>query len=162
MRAAYKIFLHHNRPYKLITEAKTKRIVSEPITDFTSKSLTRLITRLHFTLRSQSHGMKLGIAAPQVGIYKQVMIAYGKLYINPSWHGASQSEEVIEGCYSCGGGHTQYKVKRDKYGWAKWVDAEGKEHEEKLKGIEAIVFQHELSHLQGRLISDIGTLVQPK
>lgn len=158
---AYRIFMFHNRPYKLISEKATKRIVSAKITNFKSKSLTRLITRLHFTLRSQSHGQRLGIAAPQIGVYKQVMIAYGELYINPEWQPSAQIDEMVEGCYTCSDGHNVYRLQRPKYGWAKWQDAEGKFHEEKLNGIKAIVFQHELDHLRGILISDIGTLQEP-
>ena len=150
--------MYLNRPYKLLPEDKIKRIVSEPITDFKSKSLVNLIARLQFTLSSQTHGSKLGIAAPQCGVYKQVMIAYGELYINPEWKGTSQKEEIIEGCYSCGEGHTRYKMTRDKYGWAKWQDHTGEWHEEKLNGIKAIVFQHEKAHLDGTIISDVGVL----
>lgn len=48
-----------------------------------------------------------------------------------------------------------FKKWRAPYGWAKWVEpTSGIVREEKLKGIKAVVFQHELDHLNGTLLEN--------
>lgn len=102
--------------------------------------------------------MRLGITAPQVGINKRFFIMMGKAMVNPEWKETkAPKNEVIEGCYSVG--KERYKVMRAPYGWAKWQDSNGNWHEEKLKGLEAIVFQHELDHLNGLCCIDTGEKV---
>lgn len=88
----------------------------------------------------------------------------GKVYINPEWTPTrAPKETIIEGCYSVGHDKT-YKVPRSKYGWAKYqtIDGEWRENE-KIRGIDAVVFQHELDHLDGKCCCDTGELnVPPK
>lgn len=99
--------------------------------------------------------MRLGIAAPQIGINKRVIIVRGNVMFNPEWMPTkAPPETVIEECYSVPG--KRFKVSRAPYGWAKWTNIDGKPFEDKLKGLPAIVFQHELDHLDGKCCIDVG------
>lgn len=131
---------------------------SVPITDFSGKGihdLERLVTVMVSTLNKQDWGQKLGIAAPQIGVNKRVFIALGRVFVNPEFTPTKAPPETItEGCYSLG--HRLFKVPRAKYGWAKWQDTRGNGFEEKLSGLKAIVFQHELDHLNGKSCVENG------
>lgn len=149
-----------NRPYKILEHHKMGNI-SKPVTVF-DKKFRHQVQRMNSTLNNQRWGMKLGIAAPQVGINKRFFIAMGKLYVNPEWTPTrAPKESVTEGCYSVG--HDKlYKVPRSKYGWAKWQNSNGDWAESKIRGLDAIVFQHELDHLNGKCCCDTGKLISPK
>ena len=111
---------------------------------------------MHFTLQSQGFGMKLGLAASQVGVYQRIALVEGTVCINPEWKSGSQVISSTEGCYSVEEGASPFVVTRDKYGWARYQNAQGEWQEEKLNGRKAIVYQHELDHLNGILCSDKG------
>lgn len=99
--------------------------------------------------------MKLGIAAPQIGENWKVMIARDKPYINPTFTPSKAPPEMVtEGCYSLP--NRKFKVPRAKYGWLKYQDVFGKEHEEKVSALLAIVVQHECDHLEGRSCVEAG------
>jgi peptide deformylase len=124
------------------------------VTKFDAK-LRHEIQRMVVTLSSQKWGAKLGIAAPQVGINKRVIISLGRVMINPEWQPSKAPPETItEGCYSVG--KKTFRVSRAKYGWAKWQTINGEWREEKIKGLPAVVFQHELDHLDGKCCIDTG------
>ncbi len=83
----------------------------------------------------------------------------GRVMINPEWHETKAPKiDVTEGCYSIG--KDTYRVPRAPYGWAKWQDSNGEWHEEKLKDLPAIVFQHEFDHLDGKCCADTGVKVE--
>lgn len=106
-------------------------------------------------LQNTQYGAKLGLAAPQIGINKRVIIVRGNVMFNPEWTPTKAPPEYItEGCYSVP--KRLFKVSRSKYGWAKWTNIEGQPCEDKLTGIPAIVFQHELDHLDGKCCVDVG------
>lgn len=78
--------------------------------------------------------------------------------VNPEFEPTkAPPEHSLEGCYSLGEGEI-YEVPRAKYGWAKWQTLNGEFVEEKVKGILAIVYQHELDHLNGKTCSEGGVL----
>lgn len=126
--------------------------------DFNSMILserTKLSTKLCSTLLEQVKGQRLGLAAPQIGINLRVFVFNGKVAFNPDWNPVKVGSVMMqEGCYSVP--NQIYVVERAKYGWAKWYDQYGEFHEKKLTGIDAIIFQHELDHLNGKCLPDIG------
>jgi len=98
----------------------------------------------------------LGLAAPQVNIHERVFILFdGKqfaIFINPRIVSVGPMEdEEIEGCISIPG--HQYKVRRPTTIVVK--DAIRTKPFE-LSGWTARAWLHELDHLNGTLISDIG------
>lgn len=148
-------------PKVLIHPDKRLKRIALPV-DFDKTTLiqrTVIIRKMGAALSKQTYGMKLGIAAPQIGINLRVMIVRGNVMFNPEWQPAKAPlESITEGCYSVP--YKVFKVPRAKYGWAKWTNIEGRPMESKLSGLPAIVFQHELDHLNGICCADIGEEVK--
>lgn len=149
-----------NKPRKILQypDPILKKI-AEPITDFDKDKLVRLFQMMTSALENQAHGQKLGIAAPQIGISQRAMIVLNVPMINPEWTPVKVGTvEMTEACYSLPFGE-KYRVTRAKYGWAKWYDLNGNLHEMKLRDLHAIVFQHELDHLNGKCCNITGELI---
>ena len=106
----------------------------------------------------------IGLSAPQVGVNLRVIVIQlmnaGKLVgpvqemINPVI--TNYSEEMVEyeeGCLSIPGEYI--KIERPRTIDIKFQDLKGKYKKWYLKGLEARVVQHEIDHLDGKLMSDI-------
>ena len=110
-----------------------------------------------------------GLALPQLGVQRRGFIMDRRLFsperyrtcINPivvSDQTLQNKTVATEGCLSLRG--KQYWVGRYNE-----IDVEyfnpfaGRQVKDRLAGLPARVFQHELDHLNGILISDVGTLV---
>lgn len=128
------------------------------------EELITIVRELGAALRGVKYGDRLGMAAPQIGISKRVFVCQGAVCVNPSFelpkHGV-EMEEILEGCYSLPDKQI-WKTKRAKRIFAKWYSVDGIQREFKLKGTDAIVFQHELDHLDGKCACDIGVLYTPE
>lgn len=106
----------------------------------------------------------IGLAAPQVGIQKRFFIdgfdaplTY-RLIINPIiTYSSPFLVTSVEGCLSIPG--KKFKVQRSSMIMVKYLDRDGKETQKVLRGVQAILWQHEIDHLDGILISDKGELV---
>ena len=99
----------------------------------------------------------IGIAAPQVGICKRLIIVSTKngieAFANPKMISASlRKVDSEEGCLSIPG--VIGKVKRHASIKIKALDRYGKRIQRKATGLEAIIFQHEIDHLDGILFID--------
>ena len=142
-------------------DSRLKRI-AEPV-DFDKipfEKRVKIIRKLGAALAKQTWGQKLGIAAPQIGINLRVMVVRGNVMFNPKWQPTKAPPELnTEGCYSVP--YRLFRVERAKYGWAKWTDVNGNPFEDKLSGMPAIVFQHELDHLDGKCCADVGIEITP-
>ena len=109
----------------------------------------------------------IGLAAIQVGVAKRVLvidlqerdeesgavIREPRVFINPEIVETSEDLTVYsEGCLSV---PDQYAdVERPSIIKAKWLDENGKAHEEVIEGLLAICLQHEMDHLNGILFID--------
>ena len=98
----------------------------------------------------------LGLAAPQVGIKRSFFIfRYGAIIVscyNPTWKPKGNKQIMsIEGCLSYPHGHKGSQL-RHKLIFAEFVDCRGITQNWKLRGQDAIVFQHETDHLIGKTI----------
>ena len=100
--------------------------------------------RSMFALMQANHGA--GLSAPQVGINARVFVTdWGQVFVNPVI--AAKSEVMVifmEGCLSLPG--VQAFTLRHK-----WIELDTGEV---FRGKRAIVIQHEMDHLDGRLIID--------
>ncbi len=99
----------------------------------------------------------IGIAAPQTGVKKRVIIVQTKAgpqaFVNPKIISASlRTVESEEGCLSVPG--VFGIVKRHRAVKLKAHDRHGNKVQLKAAGLEAIIFQHEIDHLDGILFID--------
>jgi peptide deformylase len=109
----------------------------------------------------------IGLAAVQVGVAKRILvidlqepeeedgepIRDPRVFINPEILKASDKEvPYTEGCLSV---PDQYaEVDRPDRIRARWLDLDGKAHEEDIEGLLATCLQHEMDHLEGILFID--------
>ena len=100
----------------------------------------------------------IGLAAPQVGISKQIIIVLIDdnfiVMINPEI--VDHSLELCtlnEGCLSIP--NEYYDIQRPKEIKVKYRDTKGKPHIESYDGLDARVILHEIDHLWGRLMTDM-------
>lgn len=151
-----------NRPPKFLIypDQRLKRI-AEPV-DFENTTYAmrmQTVRKMNNALGGATYGQRLGLAAPQIGINERVIIVRGNVMFNPTWHPTkAPTNTIVEGCYSVP--KKLYEVERAPYGWAEWTDINGERHKSKLKDLPAIVFQHEIDHLNGKCCADVGKLVE--
>jgi peptide deformylase len=109
----------------------------------------------------------IGLAAVQVGVPKRLLVMdlqepeeeggevvkEPRVFINPEILSASDHEiPYTEGCLSV---PDQYaEVLRPDRIRARWLDEQGKSHEQDLDGLLAVCLQHEMDHLEGILFID--------
>ena len=125
-----------------------------------SKPVTEFDNNLHILLDDMADTLKtvdgVGLAAPQVGVLKQVFIVYLDdifyEFINPQITAAKDNETDEEGCLSVP--NIRGKVKRPLYLRLKYQDRSGKENRMDAEGLLARVICHENDHLNGILFVD--------
>lgn len=123
------------------------------------KTLPILIERMRLALAATGGGV--GIAAPQVGINRRVVLvqrfdkegAPVEYFINPKiiWWSellnkgpeGDLSIETFRGEF-----YRSYSIRLEYY------DLDNQKHDEMVEGFTAVIFQHEIDHLSGILISD--------
>src|SRR3954464_15739661 len=109
----------------------------------------------------------IGLAAIQVGVPKRILVIDLQepeeeggepvrrplVFINPEVVTASDHlQSYNEGCLSVPEMYAE--VERPDRIRARWLDRDGKAHEEELDGLLAICLQHEMDHLEGILFID--------
>ncbi|WP_345767659.1 MULTISPECIES: peptide deformylase [Chryseobacterium] len=123
------------------------------------KNTAVLIERMKKSLMSTDGGV--GIAAPQVGINRKVIWVQRfdkpgeplEYFINPliTWKSEIQNFGP-EGDLSIPEFRDQFY--RSQVIQLEYVDLKGQKHSEIVEGFTAVIFQHEIDHLSGILISD--------
>ena len=121
------------------------------VTDIDGK-LVKLAEDMVVTMHD-AHG--LGLAAPQVGIQKRLFVYQlpdqdPVTIVNPTISESRGEWEYEEGCLSIPG--LFFPIVRPKEIHLTGYDLEGKEISIEADEIEARCFQHELDHLDGRLL----------
>lgn len=101
----------------------------------------------------------VGLAAPQVGVSKRILVACptmrkGEEYVvvNPEIYYQEGRVIDIEGCLSVPG--ITGEVPRARIIKVRYQDREGKYHDRELRDFFARVLQHEIDHLDGKLLID--------
>jgi peptide deformylase len=104
-----------------------------------------------------------GLAGPQVGVMLRLFVIdvtwkdgerSPRVFLNPEIVENSAAEQAgTEGCLSIPG--VPVSVTRPAEVTLRWTDLDGITRTERLTGAEAICAQHELDHLNGRLIIDL-------
>ena len=146
--------------------ADIREIVKEgdPILRQKAVTVRRFDERLGRLLDDMAKTMKYaegcGLAAPQVGISKRIIVCYDEdviyEFVNPVIvsHGNTKVTEA-EGCLSVP--DVRGLVSRYKSIKVKAQDRNGEEFERDIEGWLARIVQHEVDHLEGRLFTDIMT-----
>lgn len=102
----------------------------------------------------------IGLAAPQVGYLQRVILAdigEGLLALaNPEILQSAGQAYKEEGCLSLP--EIQVPVSRKETILVRGIDAQGKEQQLELSGLMARVVQHEIDHLNGKLIIDYASV----
>tara|TARA_B100000767_G_scaffold43858_1_gene37990 strand:+ start:81 stop:710 length:630 start_codon:yes stop_codon:yes gene_type:complete len=123
--------------------------------------LSNFINKLHKTV-IDSLNKGVGIAAPQVGILKNIIWVqrFDKLnypfevYINPTiTHYSEEKQPCREGCLSIPNRIDTTKI-RSQLIEIKYLDKDGLSRSESIEGFTAVIFQHEIDHLNGILYID--------
>ena len=139
------------------------KTVSTPVETF-DEALQVLIDDMFETMYDAPG---IGLAAIQVGVPKRLLvmdlqekneetgatIREPRVFINPEILQTSEEMSVYnEGCLSV---PDQYAdVERPKTVRARWLDRDGKRHEQELDEMLATCLQHEMDHLEGILFID--------
>lgn len=137
-----------------------------PLLKKKSKTITKIdssiIQLAADLLATMYHAHGVGLAAPQVGILKRLIVMdpdhedqpeQATIMINPEI--IEKSEETVtcnEGCLSVP--EYQSEVIRPEKVTVTWLDLKGERHTENLDNFKARVVQHEIDHLNGILFID--------
>jgi peptide deformylase len=147
------VTIEHDPTNCLATTAAAVPITKEGLED-----AAQIVSQMQAALRPLTPAA--GLAAPQIGISKQIFIFswdrtmhHLDIAINPSFKPIG--DEIIEGWEACfsaaltNGKSEAAFLKRYKKISATYTDLDGKIHQKILEDFAAKVFQHEYDHLQG-------------
>lgn len=142
------------------------REVAEPIAldEITDPEIQSVIDRMfqiaYPAQQDKSKPVLVGLAAPQIGVSKRIILVdveadgkggtanHLKAFINPEI--TSESEETVEGYEGCRStGRVCGIVERRSEIKIKAIDREGNQIEQAVSGFTAVIFQHEIDHLNG-------------
>lgn len=129
------------------------RVECFKVEEITPKELD-LFDDMVYTMR-ENNG--IGLAAPQVGIAKRLIVCMNEegrvvRLANPEIVKVRGSEIMAEGCLSLP--DEKVEIERNYEVVVIGLDDKNKEVEIKAKGLFARVLQHEIDHLNGKLIID--------
>ncbi|HTV12700.1 MAG TPA: peptide deformylase [Acidimicrobiales bacterium] len=114
--------------------------------------VAQLVQEMHIAMR-EAHGV--GLAAPQVGVSRRLFVyeigdSGPRELINPIIEHREGEWEYEEGCLSVPGFY--FQIKRAKKVHVRGYDLNGREVSLEGEDMEAKLFQHEVDHLDGRLL----------
>jgi len=126
-------------------------------------SVRTVIDRM-FELMFESRGV--GLAGPQVGLMVRMFVAsptFGpedrRMYVNPEIITSDGAQDGEEGCLSFPG--ISCKLKRKRVVTVRAMGRDGEFFEETAEDLPARIIQHEVDHLDGRLLIDrMGTVAK--
>jgi len=142
----------------IILPDKRLRLVSKPVARI-GDEIRRLVEDMFETMYDAPG---IGLAAIQVGMPSRVVVmdlskreteAEPRVFINPELIWSSEEKSVYEeGCLSIPDIHED--VERPARVKVKYLDLDGKPHEEEADGLFATCIQHEIDHLNGVMFID--------
>ncbi|MFO8062371.1 MAG: peptide deformylase [bacterium] len=137
------------------------RYYPDPALRIKSSSIESIDKYIRRVIREMKDTMILeegiGLAANQVGITKRIIIVdfldKKEALINPRIiEHSAEKEKGMEGCLSFPG--LQVNIERHKSLTISYINEDGMEETRELQGLNAIAIQHEIDHLNGKLIID--------
>ncbi|MDG1728486.1 MAG: peptide deformylase [Algibacter sp.] len=152
-----RVYKINNKRDSLLLRTKSTYIKPNP----KNPILQNFVKRLYATVRD-SMSMGVGIAAPQVGILKNIIWAQRfdkenlpfEVYLNPKIVSYSTKKQTVkEGCLSIP--NRTDTLNSRSYSITIEYDTMNAEHKsETVNGFTSVVFQHEIDHLNGILYLD--------
>lgn len=152
-----RIFQTDSRNDSIILRAQSNNVTP----DLNDPFLNTLIKRMYTTV-TDSASLGVGIAAPQVGVSKNVILVERldkseklfEVYLNPKILQWSQKRQNCnEGCLSVP--NVRGTTKTRAYAiLVEYYTLAGKKQIEMIEGYTAVIFQHEIDHLNGVLFID--------
>lgn len=141
-------------PYKILTYPHdTLRAKALPVKEF-NKELGVIANNMFLTLLTSGG---IGLAANQVGILKRIIIVltenFQGVMINPEIvRYGPESSVLAEGCLSFPG--QRVNIDRPSAIYVAWWNLDGTSSNREFTGLTAKCIQHEIDHLDGKLIED--------
>lgn len=141
------------------------REVARPVPEITEEVLA-LCSDL---VQTMCHGAReaIGLAATQIGeplrIFVMQELKRGErprryIFVNPELVSSAGSVAMKEGCLSFPDG-SYVLVPRAATVKLEWTARDGRRNKRRFDGLSAICIQHELDHLEGKLMSDFGEVL---
>ena len=133
------------------------RRVAVPVTKF-NKSLEIITSNMLETMYAEEG---IGLAATQVDIHQRIIVMDlseerndPKIFINPEFKILNDKSLLSfkEGCLSVPG--ITEDITRPDNIYLTWQDINGKQHEAEPSGLLTVCIQHEIDHLEGKLMVD--------
>ena len=141
----------------LVEPNKLLRRVSQPVKEVT-KEIQRLMDDMLETMYSENG---IGLAATQVNVHKRIIVMdiseernEPRVFINPEFQIKSNKSlfTFSEGCLSLPGFNEEI-TRPDKI-ILKWQNLDGDQLEDEPEGLLTVCIQHEIDHLEGKLMVD--------
>ena len=133
------------------------RKVASPVTKF-DKSLENLVSDMLHTMYEEGG---VGLAASQVNVHQRVIVIDFSenrddpmVFINPEVKILNDKSLLSskEGCLSVPG--VEEEITRPDNIYLTWQDIKGSKYEETPSGLLTVCIQHEIDHLEGKLMVD--------
>ncbi|OBQ57400.1 peptide deformylase [Tamlana sp. s12] len=146
-----------NKQDSVLLRTKSKAIKADP----TDPVIKHFVSRLYATVRD-SMSLGVGIAAPQVGVLKQIIWVQRfdkenipfEVYLNPKITRYSKRKQTVkEGCLSIPNRSDVLNCRSNQID----IEYDTMDNEHKKETVEkftAVIFQHEIDHLSGILYLD--------
>lgn len=155
--APMRVFKITDKKDSLLLRTKSSKIKANP----DDVVLQHFVKRLYATVRD-SMSLGVGIAAPQVGILKNIIWVQRfdkedfpfEVYLNPVIKEYSKNKQVCkEGCLSIPGRSDTLSTRAFSIKIA-YDTMDAKHKSETVEGFTSVIFQHEIDHLNGILYLD--------
>ncbi len=153
-----RLFLTTNESDSLLLRQRAAEVIPNPSDPLLNACIDRLLTTVQ-----DSMSLGVGIAAPQVGILKRIIWVQRfdkegfpfEVYLNPVIKQYTKKKQnCMEGCLSIPDKQAETKVRA--YAILLEYDTREGEHiTEMVEDFTAVIFQHEIDHLDGKLFIDL-------
>jgi peptide deformylase len=152
-----RVFLITNKSDSTLLRKKSKPIQLKKEFDLIKKLANRMVLTV-----KDSASLGVGIAAPQVGVLKQMIVVQRldkdnepfEVYINPKINKYSKKKRPCpEGCLSIPNKRA-ITLDRAYTIWLEYETLNGNKIKEEVSDFVSVIFQHEIDHLNGILFID--------
>lgn len=161
--ASFAYYLHNIGILLMIIRKYGEKILKQKCAPVTGDEILELSGKIDEMVKTMRTNKGAGLAASQVGIRKRFFVAeiddVLHILFNPKITKKSRRKvELEEGCLSLPGVFVY--IKRPEKIEVDFLDQKGVSRKTKAEGLLARVFQHEMDHLDGKLMIDKLSLLE--